>query len=87
MTLISTYVKLDDGQYMACCPELDIFTTLDTEEEAVQDLVDAVKEYSERYMREFDLYANSANRAKHLPYVLAILFCENDEEVKRMMGL
>lgn len=80
-------VKPDDGQYMAYCPELDIVTTLDTKEEAIEDLIDAIKEYSERYMREFELYANSPNRAKHLPYVLAVLFCENDEEVKKITGL
>lgn len=82
-----SYVRPDDGQHMAYCPELDIVTALDTREEAIEDLVEAVREYSERYMREFDLYANSPNRAKHLPYVLAVLFCENNEEVKKTLGL
>lgn len=80
-------VKPDNGQFMAYCPELDIVTTLDTKEEAIEDLIDAVKDYAERYMHEFELYANSPNRAHHLPYVLAILFCETNEEIKKMLGL
>lgn len=80
-------VKPDNGQYMAYCAELDIVTALDTKEEAIEDLIDAVKDYAQRYMQEFDLYANSPNRAHHLPYVLAILFCETDEEIKKILGL
>jgi bifunctional DNA-binding transcriptional regulator/antitoxin component of YhaV-PrlF toxin-antitoxin module len=49
-------------QYIAACPELDLATAGDREEEAVEDLVEAMEEYAQDYLERLDLFASSPNR-------------------------
>ena len=59
-------------QYVAACPELDLATAGDGEEEAVEDLVEAMEEYAQDYLERLDLFASSPNRSAHLPLILSI---------------
>ncbi|MDI6791696.1 MAG: hypothetical protein QME81_02345 [bacterium] len=62
-------------QYVAACPELDLAVAGDREEEAVEDLVEAIKEYAQDYLERLDLFAGNPNRGAHLPLILLIASC------------
>lgn len=72
--------KTDDG-YCAYCPELDLVTELHTLDAAFKDIIEAIKDYTEEYMKDFNLYSNSPNRAHHLPYIERIKGCNDDFEL------
>ena len=65
-------------QYVAACPELDLATAGDGEEEAVEDLVEAMEEYAQDYLERLDLFASSPNRSAHLPLILSIASTESE---------
>lgn len=79
-TLTVIIGKTADG-YCAYCSELDLVTELDTIEETFKDILEAIKDYTEEYMQNFDLYSNSPNRAHHLPYIQRINECKDDYEL------
>ncbi len=54
---------------MAKCPELDLVTEMDTPAEALQAMVEMIREYAEDYRAREELFAASPNRAHHKPYV------------------
>lgn len=72
-------------QYVAACPELDLAAAGDREEEAVEDLVEAIKEYAEDYLERLDLFAGSPNRGAHLPLILSIASCASKADIRRLL--
>ena len=77
---LSILMARDGDQYCAYCPELDLVTEMDTQEEAMADILEAMREYAEEYLQEIALYSVSPNRAHHLPYVKDIVSCKTDWE-------
>jgi len=75
----------DEDTYCAFCPELDLVTAMPQAEEALEDLIEAMKDYADEYLGEIELYGKSPNRAHHLPYIKAIASCKNDWEIKMML--
>lgn len=69
---LTAEIRWSDGQCCVFCPELDLATAMDTEEEALTDLTEMAVEYVEDYLDEFERYTNSSNREQHLPYVLLV---------------
>jgi len=69
---LTAQLEWADGQWCAFCPELDLVTAGDTEEEALMDLAELAVEYAEDYLGDFAFYANSPDRADHLSYVLTV---------------
>jgi len=86
-TKLSVEVLNDEDQYMAKCPELNLFTTFPTAQEAKEDLVDLVVEYAKLYETKKDTYLNSPNRAHHYKYVRRVLSCSSREEVEKLLGI
>lgn len=78
---LSILMARDGDQYCAYCPELDLVTEMDTPEGAMEDMLEAMREYAEEYLNEIALYSASPNRAHHLPYVKAIASCKTDWEL------
>ncbi len=60
-----------DG-FVITCPELDLATQGKNEEEAFEDLVAMVIDYTEQYRENFELFSKSPNRSAHLPYIKSI---------------
>lgn len=75
----------DEERYCAFCPELDLVTEMASSEEALEDLIESMKDYAEEYLADLELYAKSPNRAHHLPYIKAIASCKNDWEIKMLL--
>lgn len=75
----------DDDQYTAFCPEFDLATAQDSPEEAVKDIILAIKEYAEDYMKNFDAYSKSPNRKHHLPLIQQIVNMKDDWEIREII--
>ncbi len=84
---LSILLAKGDNKYCAFCPELDLVTETDTYEETVDDMIDAIKDYADEYMTDYDLYTKSPNRAHHLPYVEAVSTCKTDWELRMLVEI
>ena len=73
-------------QYVAACPELDLATAGDGEEEAFEDLVEAMEEYAQDYLERLDLFASSPNRGAHLPLILSIASCTSKSDIQELLA-
>jgi Arc/MetJ-type ribon-helix-helix transcriptional regulator len=67
---LTAQIEWSDGQCCAYCPELDLATAMDTEEEALTDLVEMAVEYAEVYLE--NGWWDSPNLGQHYPYVLTV---------------
>jgi uncharacterized glyoxalase superfamily protein PhnB len=75
---LTSQIEWSDGQCCAHCPELDLATAMDTEKEALTDLVEMAVEHAEVYLEDSTFFAKSPDRAEHLPYIMAIAECTTD---------
>ena len=82
---LTVILARDKEGYCAYCPELDLVTAMDSAEEALEDLIEAMKDYAEEYMRDLKLFTASPNRSHHLPYIKAVTSCKNDWEIKMLI--
>jgi len=82
---LTVILARDEETFCAYCPELDLVTEMPNAEEALEDLIEAMKDYAEEYISDLELYSNSPNRAHHLPYIKAIASCKNDWEIKMLL--
>jgi hypothetical protein len=85
--LISLIFARDNNMICAFCPELDITTEMSTEEEALIDVLDAIRDYAREYKSNFKLYRKSPNRAHHWPYIRAILKTKNNWELRKLLDI
>lgn len=85
--LLTVLLANDNGHYCAKCPELDLVTELPTADAALEDLIEAIRDYAKEYLRDRDRYATSPNRARHFPYVEAIAACETDWELRTLIEI
>ncbi len=85
--VLTILLAKDEGNYCAYCPELDIVSEMENPEIVIEDMIEAIKEYSEEYMQNIELYTKSPNRAHHLPYVQTISNCKNDWELRMLMEI
>lgn len=84
---LSILLAMDGEKFCAYCPELDLVTEMDTPEEAIEDIIDAIKDYANEYITDFELYSKSPNRAHHLPYIEAIKSCKTDWELRMLIEI
>jgi hypothetical protein len=84
---LSILLAIDGEKFCAYCPELDLVTEMNTPAEAIEDMIEAMKDYAEEYMKDFELYSKSPNRAHHLPYIEAISSCKTDWELRMLIEI
>lgn len=77
----------DNGSYCAKCPELDLVTQLPTADKALEDLIEAIRDYAKEYLRDRKLYTSSPNRAHHLPYIEAVAACKTDWDLRTLIEI
>jgi len=85
--LLTVLLAKDNGHYCAKCPELDLVTELPTADAALEDLIEAIRDYAKEYLRDRDRYATSPNRAHHAPYIEAIAACKTDWELRTLIEI
>lgn len=80
-------VKDEDGSFTITLDQIDIYANNESLEKATQELIEDLKFYAQDYINRSQLFLNSPNRRAHFPYVLRILLCENDDEVRGLLEL
>lgn len=83
-TALTAIVEPCEGKYVIICPELDLGTEGDTPEAAFEDLVEIVIDYAEQYMKEYDRFSKSPNRAAHAPFIQVIHEMASQDKVKTL---
>jgi len=84
---ITILIAQNDGMYSAYCPELDLVTAMDTPQEAIEDMLEAIKDYADEYWKDYDLYTNSPNRQYHLPYIKRIIACKTTWDLMKIIEI
>jgi hypothetical protein len=84
---LTVLLAKDEGAYCAKCPELDLVTQLPTVDAAFADMLEAMRDYADEFLRERRLYAASPNRAHHGPYVEAIAACKTDWDLRALIEI
>ena len=51
--LLSILLAREGEKFCAYCPELDLVTEMDTPEDAIDDIIEAMKDYAKEYTQEF----------------------------------
>ncbi|MBA1333962.1 MAG: Exoribonuclease R [Firmicutes bacterium] len=77
----------DDNSITLTVNELEIYANANTMEEAVQELINDLKQYAQDYIQRSQLFLHSPNRRAHFPYVLRIMLCDNDDEIRDLLEL
>lgn len=77
----------EGGSITLALDQLEIYVNEDSQEKAIQALITDLKAYAEDYMNRSTLFLNAPNRASHFPYVLRILLCNNDNEIRSLLEL
>lgn len=85
--LLTVLLAKDKGHYCAKCQELDLVTELPTAGAALEDLIEAIRDYAKEYLRDRDRCATSPNRAHHFPYIEAITACKTDWELRTLIEI
>jgi antitoxin YefM len=76
-----------DGSITLALDQLEIYVNEGSKENAVQALISDLKAYAVDYMNRSALFLNAPNRAGHFPYVLRILLCNDDNEIRGLLEL
>ena len=80
-------IQEDDGSITLALDSLEIYANNSTLDLAAKDLVEDLKIYAKDYMDRSQLFFHSPNRKPHFPYVLKTLLCDDDLEIRTLLGL
>lgn len=80
-------IEEDDGSITLALDSLELYANNSTVDLATKDLIEDLKIYAQDYMDRSQLFFHSPNRKPHFPYVLKTLLCENDQEIRTLLGL
>lgn len=75
----------EDGTVTVSLQELDIVENGNSEEEAIELIVDELIDYAHEYLDNFNLYFNSPNRRKHFKFILNVLIQDSEDDVKDLI--
>ncbi|KAF0194046.1 MAG: hypothetical protein FD169_2092 [Bacillota bacterium] len=75
----------DDGSVTLALDELDLFVNATTADQALTELINDMKAYAQDYLERSQLFLHAPNRRGHFPYVLRIMLCENDQEIRMLL--
>ncbi|MGD0622149.1 MAG: exoribonuclease R [Thermacetogeniaceae bacterium] len=91
--LLSSYalkpevIREEDGSVTLALDQLELYVNGDSTDQAVQDMVNDLKFYAQDYMERSQLFLNAPNRRPHFPYILRVLMCESDEEIRGLLEI
>lgn len=77
----------EDGSVTLAVDALELVVNAPNHEAAVNEMVQEMKLYATDYKERSQLFLNAPNRRKHFPYILRIWLCENDDEIKSLLGM
>jgi hypothetical protein len=74
-----------DGTVTLSMDTLEIAVNAPNMEGAVKELIKELRDYTKEYVERSQLFINSPNRKSHFPYVLRLMLCDSDEEIKALL--
>ena len=77
----------DDGSITLALDQLEIYINSQSKEEAIIQLIEEIKLYSQDYIQRSQMFFHAPNRRPHFPYVLRVLLCNTDEEIRDLLEL
>ncbi len=77
----------DDKSVTLALDHLEIFVNGGSLEDAIQELIADLKYYSQDYIQRSQLFLHAPNRRAHFPYILRVLLCETDKEIRDLLEL
>ena len=80
-------IQEGDGSVTLALDSLEMYANNSTLDLAASDLVEDLKLYAQDYMDRSQLFLQAPNRKSHFPFVLKVLLCDNDEEIRTLLGL
>ena len=80
-------IEEDDGSITLALDSLELYSNNSTLDLATKDLIEDLKIYAQDYLDRSQLFFHSPNRKPHFPYVLKILLCDNDEEIRKLLSI
>ncbi|AFV01647.1 hypothetical protein DHBDCA_p618 [Dehalobacter sp. DCA] len=80
-------IQEDDDSITLALDSMELYSNNLTLDLAASDLIEDLKLYSKDYMDRSQLFLQSPNRKYHFPYVLKVLLCDNDDEIRKLLGL
>ena len=86
-TLKPEILHEEDGSVTLALDILEIYANSDILNKAIIELVQDLKNYAQDFIDRSQLFMNAPNRKSHFPYVLRILLCENDEEIRSLLEI
>lgn len=80
-------IEEEDGSITAGLDALTLYVNQPAKEEALSDLAQEMMDYAQTFIEKRDLYLSAPNRRHHLGYVMRILLCHNEDEVRQLLCL
>ncbi|MCG9968980.1 exoribonuclease R [Pelotomaculum terephthalicicum JT] len=75
----------EDGSLTVALNEIDIAVNATNLGEAVDELVKEMMIYAQDYLDRLQLFLNAPNRKTHFPYIMRILLCDSEREIKSLL--
>lgn len=81
-----TYLTLEeDASFTLALDQLELYANSNSLEAATLELIQDLKVYAQDYIERSQFFLQAPNRKSHFPYVLRVLLCENDEEIRGLL--
>jgi len=77
----------DDNSVTLALDQLELYVNGNTLEKAIEILINDLKFYAQDYIQRSQLFLHAPNRRSHFPYILRVLLCNNDEEIRSLLEL
>ena len=84
-TMTPEVLHEENGSVTLALDQLELYSNNDSLETATLELIQDLKIYAQDYLQRPQLFLQAPNRKSHFPYVLRILLCENDEEIRGLL--
>lgn len=84
-TLKPEVIFEEDGSVTLAIDTLELYSNNSSIDLATTDLVEDLKIYAQDYMQRSQLFLNAPNRKSHFPYILRVLLCDNDQEIRDLL--
>jgi len=77
----------DDGSITLALDNLELYSNSSSLEDAINELIEDLKIYASDYLQRSQLFLNAPNRKSHFPYILRVLLCDSDNEIRDLLEL
>lgn len=78
-------MKEPDSSITLVMPVLELVVNGPTRDKAIDELVAELKAYAQDFFAQSALFFHAPNRRHHFPYLLRVLLCNSDEELRSLI--